>query len=305
MSVGTAQSRAGEDTAAVRSSTGWARPSRWAPRVLAILTVLGVWWLLSLALGETGAVPPPPTVARELYDVWFHQRFLFNLAHTVVRVALGMVFSLLLAVLVGTAMGLSRLAEAFFDSYILLGRTIPGLVWALLAVLIVGITNAAPILAVVLTVTPLITLHVWESTKSLNRELFDMAYVYHLGPWRRLRHIVLPAIVPATVSGAKIGLALSWQVVVLAELFGLGNGVGYQINLAFSNFSIEGVMAWTLSFCAVIAIMEFGILEPIHARLTRWRLRAVDHTGPLLRRPRNTTPAGTRPQLSQQHAANQ
>lgn len=88
----------------------------------------------------------------------------------------------------------------------------------------------------------------------------------------RLRHIILPELLPYILSGSRLGLSLSWQVVVLSELFGLSNGVGYKINLNFQDFSIAGVMAWTLSFTAIMAVLEFGIISRVESRLTRWRI---------------------------------
>jgi NitT/TauT family transport system permease protein len=200
-----------------------------------------------------------------------HEHFLFNIGQTLLRVVLGMLATLTVSVIVGVAMGLDRRLEKFFDLFVLLGRAIPGLAWALLSVMIVGINNGAPILAITMASTPMVTLQMWEGTKALDRDLLQMAHVFGLSRQQRIRHIVLPSILPYMVAGTKLGLALSWQVVVLSELFGLSNGVGFKINQAFAAFSIPAVMAWTLSFTAVMAIIEFGMLGPVERRLTRWR----------------------------------
>lgn len=258
--------RAAEPT---RAKAGAAR-SVWIPRLLAIVVLFAAWWVLTTTVGDL-VVPSPATVARELGDVWTHQRFLFNVGHTLLRVVLGMAGTLVLAVIVGVAMGLSRPLEKFFDVFVLLGRSIPGLAWALLSVMIVGINDAAPVLAIILAATPMVTVQMWEGTKSLDRDLLQMSSVFRFSRGARIRHVVLPAILPYIVSGAKLALTLSWQVVVLSELFGLSNGVGFEINQAFADFSIAGVMAWTFSFTAIMAFIEFAVLGPIERRLTTWR----------------------------------
>lgn len=170
----------------------------------------------------------------------------------------------MVATFLGVAMGLSNSAKRFFDGIVLGGRTMPGLAWALLAVMIVGVSSGAPILAVVLAVSPLLTLQLWEGTKALDRDLFRMARVFGVPRARQFREVVVPAILPSIVGGAKLGLALSWKVTVLAELFGVTSGVGYEISRNFQMFSLDGVLAWALSFAAVMALIEYGIIAPIY-----------------------------------------
>ncbi|MPZ93781.1 MAG: ABC transporter permease subunit [Propionibacteriales bacterium] len=239
-------------------------------RVLAAGSVLLAWWLLSQTFAD-GVVPSPLVTAERLWHIVQNEDFFSTVALTLGRVAAGMVVAVVAAVVLGIAMGRSRRIELFLDMFILVGRSIPGLVWALVAVMVVGLNNAAPVVAVFLTATPLVVLQIWESTKALDPELFNMAKVFGVGPVERLRRVLLPALVPSIVAGTKLGLALAWQVVVLSELFGLGAGVGYEINESFSNFDIAGVLAWTISFAAIMAVIEYGVIGQVQRYLVRWR----------------------------------
>jgi NitT/TauT family transport system permease protein len=241
-------------------------------RVLAAASVLLAWWLISLTL--PGVVPGPTTTAERLWHIIRHEEFASSVLLTLGRVAAGMLITVIVAVFIGIAMGQSRRFERFMDTFILIGRTIPGLVWALVAVMVVGLNDLAPIVAVFLTATPLVVLQIWEASKALERDLFEMAKVFGVGRLDRLRRILLPALVPSIVAGAKLGLTLAWQVAVLAELFGLGAGVGYQIHENFSNFDIAGVLAWTISFSVIMAFLEYGVIGRVQARLVRWRPKA-------------------------------
>ncbi len=239
-------------------------------RLAALVALIVVWYLLTTVVGKA-VVPPPSEVVGTLGQIIAHENFLSNVGHTLGRVLIGMVISLLLSIIVGIPMGLSRRVSQFMDGFVLLGRAIPGLAWALLAVMIVGINDGAPILAIILSTVPMITVQIWQGTKELDRDVMEMATVFKANRWLRLRHIILPELLPYILSGSRLGLSLSWQVVVLSELFGLSNGVGYKINLNFQDFSIAGVMAWTLSFTAIMAVLEFGIISRVESRLTRWR----------------------------------
>lgn len=185
-----------------------------------------------------------------------------------------MAVTVVVATALGVAMGLNRRVERCFDVFVLVGRSIPGLVWALVSVMVVGLNNTAPVVAVVLTATPLVVLQIWEATKALEDDLFAMSRVFGVGRLRQLWQVAFPALMPSLVAGTKLGLALAWQVVILSELFGLGSGVGYEINQSFSNFDIAGVLAWTLSFSVLMAIIEYGVIGQVQSWLLRWNVKA-------------------------------
>jgi len=86
--------------------------------------------------------------------------------------------------------------------------------------------------------------------------------------------VLLPSIVPYLVSCARLGFSLAWKVIVLVELFGMSDGVGYQLNSEFASQNVAGVLAWTLVFWAVMAVIEFGLMQTLERRLTRWRREA-------------------------------
>ena len=232
--------------------------------------LLGAWQLGSVVLGDL-LLPGPVAVAGRLAEVVTEGDFLVHMRATLVRVLAGLVISMALAVAVGVPMGLFRLAERFLEPYILLGLTIPGLAWALIAVMVVGISNWAPILAIVVTTTPMIVLNLWQGTKSIDTKVLEMSRAFRAGRWLTLRNVVFPQLLPFLLAGTRLGLALAWKIVVLSELFGLSDGVGVQLNLNFSQFSLSGVIAWTIAFTTVMGAIEFLVLRPIEQRVTRWR----------------------------------
>lgn len=239
-------------------------------RIASALTVLAAWWLMSETFAE-GVLPGPRATADRFVAIVTSETFFSQVGITLWRVVSAMTVTVVAAVIIGIAMGRIRRVEMSLDVFILVGRSIPGLVWALVAVMVVGLNNWAPVLAVFLTVTPLVVMQIWESTKALDEDLFRMAKVFGVGRLGRIRQVLLPALVPSIVAGTKLGLALGWQVVVLSELFGQSSGVGYQIHESFGNFDVAGVLVWTIVFSAIMAFLEYGVIDGVHRRLVRWR----------------------------------
>lgn len=239
-------------------------------RVAAALTVLAAWWVISQTVAA-GVFPSPLQTWDRFLVIVTSPDFFSQVGVTLWRVVSSMAVAVSAAVVIGIAMGRIRRVEMSLDMFVLVGRSIPGLVWALVAVMVVGLNNWAPVLAVFLTVTPLVVMQIWEQAKAIDDDLFRMAKAFGVGRLGRIRQVLLPALVPSIVAGAKLGLALGWQIVVLSELFGLGSGVGFQINESFGNFDVSGVLVWTIVFSVIMAFLEYGVIDGVHRRLVRWR----------------------------------
>ena len=99
-----------------------------------------------------------------------------------------------------------------------------------------------------------------------------MALIYKFGWWKTLRHVTIPQLAPYFASAARTGLALIWKIVLVVEAFGgRGKGVGYQIYIAFGEFDVATILAYTLAFILIVQIIEFAVLQPLLARVNRWR----------------------------------
>ena len=110
-----------------------------------------------------------------------------------------------------------------------------------------------------------------EGTRQLDRDLMEMARVYRFGPYRLLRHVILPQLQPYLMTAARTGLALIWKIVLVVELLGRSNGMGYQLHLYFQMFNVTGILAYSMAFILVIQCIEWLLLAPIERSATRWR----------------------------------
>jgi NitT/TauT family transport system permease protein len=259
------------DDEAVRApGREWALWSRTWPSLTFLALLVSAWQLMAM-LAHNILVPTVPAVLAKLVGIVADGSFAGQLGITVLRVTLGFLAALVIAVPLGILMGRSPTARRFFEPAVLLGLTIPGLVWALLCVIWFGVGLANPVAAVALSATPALMLTIHQGTRAVDAELLEMAHVYRFSRSVRLRKLWLPALVPALFAGARLGLSLGWKVIVLVEIFGESSGVGYQLNNAFGAQDVAGVLAWTMLFGLVMAVLEYGVLRGLERRLHRWR----------------------------------
>src|SRR5262245_37723541 len=242
----------------------------WAAKSAAIVALLASWQVLSFFL-PTGFMPGPITTFVRVVRLVADGEFARNAIPTILRVFGGFFLALVVGTAVGIAMGARRHLESFFEVYILIGLTIPGLVWAILALMWFGITEVAPVVAIFAVVTPMLAVNMWQGTKALDRQLLEMAQAFHVGRRQVIGEVVLPQLLPYLLAGSRFGFALGWKVVVLSEMFGLSSGIGYELNRSFSNYSLRDVLAWTIGFTMIMFAFEYGMLRPLEGRLLRWR----------------------------------
>ena len=135
----------------------------------------------------------------------------------------------------------------------------------------VGFTEAAVVIAVAINKIPNVAVTMREGARSLNRDYLEMAAVFRFGQFKTLRHVVLPELAPFFIAAARSGLALIWKIVLVVELLGRSNGVGFQISVFFSLFDVASIIAYTIAFVAVVQLIEFGMLRPLDRYVVRWR----------------------------------
>lgn len=239
-------------------------------RGLSIGISLLVWWLLSLFF-PPNFFPGPATVLAKVSAILVTGEFIFHMGQTLKRVVVGFSLAFFISLATGILMGSYKTAEELLDLDILVGLTIPGLTWGMITLLWFGISDWAAIAAIVLVVVPVVTVNIWEGTRALDYELFEMGRSFEASRQLLLREIVIPQLVPYVFASVRFGLAMAWKVIVLSEMLGLSNGIGYMVNYSFGLFDMEGVMAWTLCFTLAMIIIEYGFLKVMEDRVTRWR----------------------------------
>ena len=251
------------------NSAGRNLMGRILPPSLALASVLGIWWLLYLLYPRL--LPSPMSTVHEAIRLITDGSFFFHMSQSLRRVFVGATVAMIFSVAVGIYMGTVRMGEQFFQPLVVLGLTIPGLMWALIAVMLFGINEFASYFAVAVTTFPMLVINIWAGVKSLDKELMDMSHVFHFTKSMKITQVILPQLVSNIFAATRYGLGLAWKVVVVVEMFGTSNGVGYQVMKSYQVFNMEGVIAWTLTFVVAMVVIEYGIINLVERRLTAWR----------------------------------
>ncbi len=195
----------------------------------------------------------------------------FNLAVTMGRVAAAFAVSMLAGSALGIAMGRWRRLDLVLDNLLTVLLNLPAVVVIVLIYVWFGLSEASAIAAVALNKLPSTAVTLREGARRLDPALDEMAASFRVPRWRRLRHVVLPQLAPYFFGAARSGLALTWKIVLVVELLGRSNGIGFQIQVYFQLFDVTMILAYALAFVAVAQAIEWAVLQPLERRATRWR----------------------------------
>jgi NitT/TauT family transport system permease protein len=238
-------------------------------RLLSAVLLLALWQAVSLS--GSALMPGPAVVALALYRDIAEGSLVTDLAITLARVVASFVIAMAAGSFVGILMGQSRRVDGLFDLWLVLGLNVPALVIIYLCYLWIGLNEVAAIVAVALNKVASSAVILREGARSVDRSLLQVAEVLRL-PWaRRLRRIYLPQLYPYFMAATRSGLSLIWKIVLVVELIGRSNGVGFRLGVYFQFFDIANILAYTASFVAIVLAVEAGVIRPLERRLTRWR----------------------------------
>jgi NitT/TauT family transport system permease protein len=251
---------------------GPGEPRRMLYRIAFLVVVLLLWWVASTFLFEE-VIPPVDDTLRMVGDLLTSGFFYEQLWVTGQRVLAGFALAYVAGMVIGIAMGRSKRVEAFFEMFIIIGTSQPGLFVAMIILVALGLKSSTAIITLGYLATPIITVSIWQGAKNLDPGLNEVAEVFGYNRVSKIWHVVLPQLWGPALAGLRQGLGITWKYVVMIELIGLSSGVGYQVTRNFQLFDLTAVVAWTICFLAVVLCIEYVVIRTIERRLFAWRDR--------------------------------
>jgi NitT/TauT family transport system permease protein len=242
-------------------------------RVASVVALFLVWYIASLFLSKT-VLPGPASVVSAMWSNLHHGDTYTNIWATIYRVFIGVLAAIIAGLVIGLLMGLSRRAEQFLDSIVMVGLTIPAVVYGIVGILWFGLNSTSAIVAIAMTTAPAVALNIWQGVKSIDVSVVHMGQAFRFSRLQILRHAIAPQVVPFLLASVRYALGIGWKTATIVELIGLNTGVGYQLSYWFGLYNMQQVLAWTLTFTLVLLIIEFLLIKPLEAYVTRWRPRA-------------------------------
>jgi len=244
-------------------------------RISSIVSFLVLWWLGSLLSGSE-ILPGPVAIGHTIIENFVtpgpeDKTAVFHIAITLARILVTFSIAMVAGIALGLVMGLRRRVELAVGYLIPVALTIPTLLAVSLCVLWFGYSEAGGLFAVVMTVTPFVTVNMLAGTKAMDKELVDMAHAFKANRRLLIRKVLIWQLMPYIFAAFRYAFGMTWKIVALAETFGLKYGIGYMFTFWFEQFNMVQVMAWIVLFVALMLILEHGVIARLEDKVFAWR----------------------------------
>ncbi|MEV2270605.1 ABC transporter permease [Nonomuraea africana] len=250
-------------------------------RIWLVPLVVAVWELTTRLLQDTD-FPPPSTIVLRMHELWFSgpatRLFLTddaieNILPSLGRMFTGWILAAVLGVVLGVILGRSRTAADYVEPLIQFGRVIPPplLLPLFLALLHAGL--AMQVAAIVFGVVWPVLLNSIDGAKGVDRTYTETAIVFGLTRAQQLRKVVIPAAAPKIFAGLRLSLSLALILMVISELFGSSDGIGYQLLQAQRGFDTPAVWG-AIALLGLLGYLVNALFTVAERRLLVWHHHA-------------------------------
>jgi ABC-type nitrate/sulfonate/bicarbonate transport system permease component len=242
--------------------------------------------------------PPLSEIGGTFADEWLFTRIPTDLLPSLVRMLAGFALAVLIGVALGTLLGFSRTLSTALDPVLQFLRALPPPALIPVSLLVFGAGDGAKVFLIALGAVWPVLLNTVDGVRGVDRTALDMARSYRVPAHARLTRLVLPAALPRIFAGARTALGIAIILMVVSELIGADNGVGYVVQLAQRGFDIPEMWAGTV-LLGLLGFSANALFVAVERRVLHWHLAISGRatTGRAARtparRPRRTTPNPT------------
>lgn len=247
---------------------------RWAPPLLLLAGVIGLWELW-VAVRDTPDwyLPPPSDVMRTLWEE--RSSIAANARVTLEAILLGLLVACVFGVLMALAIDASRLVERTAYPLVIASQAIPVVALAPLFLIWFGHGLMPRVVMTALIAFFPITVATTDGLRSADSEVVELLRSMGASRWQRLRLVRLPSALPAFFSGLKVAVSVAVIGAVIGEFIGSDAGLGHAIVLANASLRTDLVFACVFVL-SLMAIALFGLASLAERLAMPWRRYQVE-----------------------------
>jgi len=252
-----------------------ARRPAWAG-VVTFAALAALWYALTTLTHTIGAgrFPPPGETWDALRQIaltgYADARLHEHVLHSAKLVVLGFTAATVVGAPLGLAMGWSRSLEAFANPTFLLIRPIPPLAWIPLAIVWLGLGDAAKVLVIWFAAFVPSVINSYAGVRNIEPYLVEAARMLGVSRWMLVREVLIPGAMPMIFTGLRLSLQACWTTLVAAELIGAIAGLGHVLYQSSLDIFPAMIVVGMATVAATAAAMTL-ILGWLERRAMPWR----------------------------------
>jgi taurine transport system permease protein len=194
-----------------------------------------------------------------------------HIGASLLRVAVGTVLALLVAIPLGVAMGISPVVSTFLTPLFRFFSVLAGIAWIPIATLWFGYGFGAITFIIFNAVFFIVTYNTLLGVSTIPLHVRNAAASLGAGRWAMLTEVLLPGALPNIVTGIRTGLGFAWRGLIAAEMIATNVGLGYMLFVARDFYKTEVIVLGMIVIGVLWLLLDRLLLAPIErATIERW-----------------------------------
>jgi len=216
--------------------------------LIVLLAVIPIWELVSRGeLVNPLFFPPMSKILRSFFLLVFSGDIPYQILLSLKRAAAGYLLAAIVFIPLGIAMGLFGWVHRLLEIIIEMARPIPPPVVVPVAMLFFGLGDEMKVFVIFFSCAWPILLNTFDGVRNIDRILINTARTFRVSRRGAILKVILPAASPQIMTGLRISLAVTLILVVISEMVGSTDGIGYFILDSQRRFKVDQMYAGMLS----------------------------------------------------------
>jgi len=241
-------------------------------RIYSAVLVLVAWEILAIAIGDSLFLPRLSKVLGTIWAMLVSGQLAADSTVSLYRSLLGFVLAMCLGVPLGILMGWFKRWDDFWSLLVSFSNPIPKIALVPLFLLWFGIGETSKVAVIAAGAFFPILINTYAGVHSVNPILTWRARTLGANEGEMLFKVILPAALPSIFTGARLGMALAWVILIAAEMVAAQSGLGFRILYGQQMFETNVVFAGLLTISAFGFIFD-RILQVMSQKVCGWHFR--------------------------------
>jgi ABC-type nitrate/sulfonate/bicarbonate transport system permease component len=233
------------------------------------VVVLLVAWEVIARIMKSVYVPPVSTIAVTFVHEWFSPTFGQQAIPSLYRMVVGYFFASVIGITIGIVIGSSKAIYRLLDPVLQFLRAIPPTAIIPVGILLIGIGDQMKMVVIAFGSMWPILINSADGARLVPTERLDTARIFGLNSVETLLRVIVPSATPMIAAGMRTGLSIAFIMIVVSEMIGSTDGLGYYILSAQRTFAIPEMYGGIVLLAILGYLLNTGFVWAEH-RVLAW-----------------------------------
>ncbi len=225
-------------------------------KIGAVILALVIWQIAAMEIHQKILLVTPVAVVKRLFTIWQVQGFASSIWFTFYHIAGGFLLGTVLGILLAAVAAKISIVETLLWPWMTTIKSVPVASFVVICLIWLSARNLSVFISFLI-VLPVIYQNVLSGLRAADPGMEEMARVFRMRWYRKLRYITIPQLKPFLLSACSVTTGMAWKAGVAAEIIGTPNGsIGKMLYLAKIYLDTDDLLAWTVIIVVISVLSE-------------------------------------------------